>query len=161
MKQLHKNILCLRATRHAPRARSAIASLPAILLMGAVIVEVGVASIFLLSYLNNSVYGVRLSEQALMAARSGINDAISRVILNKNCGADSGCAPLPPDTYTVTAEGASAQVSICKDSCAGSGKDEVVSVGRSFTKQHRLVAILVVDSFTGLVTVQSIKDQPE
>ena len=144
-----------------PSWRSGIASLPAILLMGAVIVEVGVASIFLLTYLNNSVYGVRLSEQALMAARSGVNDAISRVILNKNCGADSSCAPLPPDTYTVTVGGASADVSICKDSCAGSGKDEIISIGHAFTKQHRVVAILVVDSFTGLVTIESIKDLPQ
>ena len=144
-----------------PSWRSGIASLPAILLMGAVIVEVGVASVFLLTYLNNSVYGVRLSERALMAARSGVNDALSRIILNKNCGADSSCAPLPPNTYRLDVDGAWADVSICKDSCAGSGKDEIVAIGHAFTKQHRVVAILAVDSFTGLVTIESIKDLPQ
>ena len=149
-----------RATRYEPRASSGIASLPAILLMGAIIVEVAVASVFLLTYLNNSVYGARLSEQALVAARSGINDAVSRVILNKDCGADAGCAPLYPDTYTITVEGAYVDVSICKDTCV-SGKHQVVAIGRALTKQHRVVAVLTVDSFTGLVTVDSIKDQPE
>jgi hypothetical protein len=139
--------------------RSGIASLPAILLLGAIIVEIGIASVFLLSYLNNSVYGTRLSNQALLAANAGINDAVSRVILNKD---------LHQESYTLTAGGATAEVKICKDTfffCDGtgtsqSGKHQIVSMGRALTRQHRLIGILSVDPVTGLVVIDSIKDQP-
>lgn len=135
------------------------ASLPAILMLGAVIVEVAVASVFLLTYINNSVYGTRLSNQAFVAARAGIDDAIARVILNKN---------LSNLEYSLSVSGATADVSICKDiffSCDGSatvasGKHEVVATGHALTRQHRVIAVLVVDSTTGLVTIESIKDQP-
>jgi hypothetical protein len=115
---------------------------------------------FLLSYLNSSVYGTRLNNQAFLAARAGINDAISRVILNKNCGADASCAPVYPDTYTITTAGATAEISICKDTCAGSGKHEIVATGFALTRRHRVAAILTVDAVTGLVSVDSIADEP-
>ncbi len=135
------------------------ASLPAILMLGAVIVEVAVASVFLLTYLNGSVYGTRLSNQSLAAARAGINDAILRVILDKN---------INQLDYTVTLEGATASVAICKDiffHCDGSattatGKDQIVATGTALTREHRVIAILSVDSTTGLVTIDSLQDQP-
>jgi hypothetical protein len=141
------------------RDRKAIASLPAILLMGAIIVEIGVAGVFLISYLNNSVYGTRLSSQALLAAQSGVNDAVWRLMLNKNCGSDLSCAPIYPDTYSITVGDTTADISICKDSCI-IGKTQITAVGHAFTKQHRVVAIVNIDPST-LVTVESIKDQPE
>lgn len=137
-----------------------IASLPAILLMSTIIIEIGIASVFLLSYINNSVYGTRLSNQAFLAARSGINDAMWRLILNKECGVDTSCAPSYPGTYSIILAGATADISICKDTCIGNGKTEIVAIGRALTRQHRLVAIANVDAATGLVVIESIKNEP-
>lgn len=142
-------------------SRKGIASLPAILLMSAIIIEIGIASVFLLTYLNNSVYGTRLANQAFMAARSGINDAVARIILNKNCGVDASCAPTYPGTYTITVGTATTDVSICKDTCVGSGKDQIIAIGRALTRQHRIVAIANVDPTTGMVVIESIKDEPQ
>ena len=148
---------------HAPATRRlaavGIASLPAILLLGAIIVEIAVASVFLLSYLNNSVYGTRLSNQAHSAAASGINDAVLRVILNKDVNEES---------YTLAVGSAAVDVEICKDiffPCDGSttiaaGKHQVVAIGRALTRRHRLIATLSVDASTGLVSIDSIKNQP-
>ena len=53
-------------------------------MLGGIIVEISVAGLLLLFYLNNSIYGSRLADEALAVAQSGINDAIVQVILNKN-----------------------------------------------------------------------------
>jgi hypothetical protein len=140
-------------------ANKGIASLPAIMLMGAIIVEIAIASMFLLTYLNNSVYGTRLANQAFIAARTGINDGISRLILDKN---------LDRQSYSIVTAGATADVLVCKEIffyCDGSatistGKHQIVSTGRALTRKHRVVALITVSSTTGLVTVDSIKDQP-
>jgi len=144
-------------------SKSGVASLPVILLLGVIIVEIGIATTFLLSYLNTSLYGIRLSNQALAAAHSGVNDAISKIILNKNCGADVSCPATP---YTFAVGSTTAEVSICKDACSGSpqivpGQDKIVSVGRALTKQQRVVAVVSVDSTTGLVTIDSIQELPQ
>lgn len=137
-----------------------IASLPVMLLLGGIMVEIAIAGAFLLTYLNNSVYGTRLSDQAFLAAQTGINDAVLRIILNKNCGSDGNCAPVYPSTYTITTSGATAEVSICKGTCIP-GKHQIISIGRALTKQHQLIATVNVDGLTGLVTVESIVDESQ
>lgn len=130
--------------------KKGIASLPVILLLGGIIITIGITGAFLLIYLNNSLYGTRLSNEALEAAQSGINDAIMRVIVNKDL----------IDSYEITLGSSTATVTICKDVCDGVsiGQDKITSVGRSFTKQHQLVAVLNVSSTTGWVTIQSIEE---
>ncbi len=149
----------LTAKSYKLKASPGIASLPAILMLGAIIIEVAIASVFLLGYVNNSIYGTRLSNQAFVAARAGIYDGVSRIILNKD---------LSNLTYPISISGANVIVSICKEiffSCDGSetvesGKHQIVATGYALTRQHRVIAILTVDSVTGLVTIESIKDQP-
>lgn len=139
-----------------------IASLPLILLLGAIIIEVSIASVFFLSYLNTSVYGTRMANQALVAAQTGINDAILRIIANKECGVDPSCSDSP---YDIVINDNTATVTICKNTsgCPGvpailDGQHRVTSLGKALTRQRKLVAILTVDPTTGLVTVDSIKD---
>jgi hypothetical protein len=146
-------------------SRRGIASLPLILLLGAIIIEVSIASVFFLSYLNSSVYGTRMANEALIAAQSGVNDAVLRIILNKNCGDDILCAPLRPDFYTITTSSATVDIMICKGGNADcpelndSGKRLIIATGKALTRQHKLVATVTVDSATALVTIDSIKDQ--
>lgn len=129
-----------------------IASLPVILLLGGIIIEIGVAGAFLLVYLNNSLYGTRLANEALEAAHSGVNDAMMRIIVDKNTNTS-------PDSYYLTVGGRTANVTICKDcSDVGTGKTKVTAVGQALTKQHRLVAILNVDPDTGVVSIVSVSE---
>ena len=58
------------------KKQSGIASLPAILLLGGIIIEIGIAGSFLLFYLNNSIYGTKLANEALTVAQSGFDDAV-------------------------------------------------------------------------------------
>ena len=123
------------------KKRTGIASLPVILLLGGIIIEIGIAGAFLLVYLNNSLYGTRLANQALEAAHSGVNDAILRIIVDKDLTADS---------YELQVGNTQATVTIADNI--------VTSVGQAFTKQHRLVATLTVSSTTGLVAIESIQE---
>lgn len=132
-----------------------VASLPAIILFGGLMIEIGVAGAFLIYYLNNSLYGTRLSQAALTVAQAGIDDGILKVILDKDCP-NINC----PSTYTITTENGSADVTICKDSCSGSGTTQVTSIGSSLTRKHKIVAVLNVNDTTGLVTRNSITEIP-
>ncbi|PIP92213.1 hypothetical protein COW77_01145, partial [Candidatus Wolfebacteria bacterium CG18_big_fil_WC_8_21_14_2_50_39_7] len=53
----------------------AAATLPVILLVGGLIVEIGITGAFIAYFLSQSGFGIKLSEEALAAARAGIEDA--------------------------------------------------------------------------------------
>ena len=130
-----------------------IASLPAIVLLAGVIVELGIAGALLTFYLNNTIYASRLSNEALLAAQTGIADATSKIVHDKSCP-NASC----PSSYTLSVGEGSADVTICKDTCAGVGKHQITAIGRSAAKEHTLVAVLAVNSTTGKVTTESIKE---
>ena len=123
--------------------KKGIASLPVILLLGGIMIEIGIAGAFLLIYLNNSLYGARLASEALEAAHSGINDAVMRVIVDKNV----------TDTYDLNVGRAVTTVTIEPNS--------ITSFGRAFTKRHTLVAELTINQTTGFVTIDSIQESTQ
>lgn len=131
-----------------------VASLPAILLFGGIIIELGLASALLVYYMNNTLYGTRLSSEALVAAQAGIDDAMLRVITNKNCP-DASC----PASYTITSGSRTADVTICRD-CIVAGKTQITSTGQALTKKHQLTATLTVSTSTGQVTLDSLVETP-
>lgn len=150
----------LKAKSCKLQAHRGIASLPVVLLLGGIIVEAAIAGAFVLYFISSDVYGDRLNTQAFELARSAVDDGILRVMSNPNCGIDaSGC----PNPYTISTGGASATVTICKDTCPGqgSGITQITAVGSALTKRHTLVATLSVSSTLPLVTVQSIVDQTQ
>ena len=146
----------LSAIHYSPlTSRKGVASLPAIILFGGLMVEIGLAGAFLIYYLNNSLYGTRLSQAALVAAQAGIDDGILKVILDKDCP-NINC----PANYSITTESGNADVVICKDSCSGSGTTQITSTGYSLTRKHKIVAILNVNNTSGLVTKVSVTEEP-
>lgn len=158
-----KLLLAAVSSHRLARSRFGIASLPVVLLLGIIMVEIGIAGTLLLSYLNTSVYGVRLSNDAFAAARSGIDDAVLKIIYDKNCGSNIDCPSTP---YTFSTPNASAEVTICASDCAGSpaiGVDQkrIISIGSALTKVKRLVALVTVSSTTGLVTIDSLTEIAE
>jgi len=131
--------------------KKAAVTLPVILLVGGLIAEISIAGAFIAYFLNQSGFGIKLSEEALAAARAGIQDATIRIVRDKNFNPS-------PNPYTLTIGNRSAQVTICKDTCAGTDKFQVDSLGIAFNKRRQVRAILYVDSITGEVKLESEKE---
>ncbi len=127
----------------------AAATLPLILLVGGLIVEIGIAGAFIAYFLNQSGFGIKLSEEALAAARAGVQDATIRIIRSKS---------LAPDFYTLTIDNRSAEITICKDICAGTDKFQVDSLGIAFNKRRQVRAIIYVNNLTGEVKLESERE---
>lgn len=139
------------------RTSRGIASLPAILLFGGIIIEIGIAGAFLLFYLNTNIYGARLTNEASLAAQSGIDDAVLRLTLNNTWAGES---------YSLAVGSRSVDVTVCKATCpasspVGIGKYYITSTGNALTRRSRLVSIVSVDDITGLVSIDSIKEEVE
>ena len=126
-----------------------IAFLPTVLLQSAVIVELGIAGALLVYLLNNANLGVRLSAEALAAAQAGIEDGIIRIIRDKNYSTAG---------YTLTVGSRLATVAVCKDSCAGIGKSLITVKAKAANKFRQLQAVVEVNSITGKIEIQSIKE---
>lgn len=117
--------------------------------------EFVVAGAFLVYYLNSTNFGARLSAEALTAASAGIEDALIKIVRDKNCPNINCVSP-----YTLDVGDRSAVITICKDSCAGSGTHQINSVGRALTQRRQLVAVVETNSVTGEVKIISIQEEP-
>src|SRR3989344_4437073 len=104
--------------------KNGFSSLPAILFIGGLLLQIAIAMAFLLYAFSNATFAVRFRAEALSAARAGIEDGIITVVRNKNCPT-AEC----PSPYTITAGARSATVTLCKDICAGSGTTVVDAIG--------------------------------
>ncbi|NCO89682.1 hypothetical protein GW883_02155, partial [Candidatus Wolfebacteria bacterium] len=122
----------------------AAATLPVILLVGGLIVEIGITGAFIAYFLSQSGFGIKLSEEALAAARAGIEDAKIRIVRDKNFNPS-------PNPYTLIVGSRSSQVTICKDICVGADKFQVDSLGIAFNKRRKIRAVIYVNSLTGEV----------
>ncbi len=128
--------------------KSAFASLPVILLIGGMLVEIGIAGAFVAYFLSQSGFGVRSSQDAFAASQAGIQDAILRIVRDKNFNPS-------PNPYSIAVGSNSAQVSVCKDTCAGTNKFQVDSTGSASIKRRKIRAVIGVNSLTGEVKLES------
>jgi len=139
------------------------AALLTVLMVGGIILEIGIAFLFITYYLGQSGFGVKLSAEALAAAQAGIEDGIIKILRDKTINYTTSGSP-----YTLTVGSRSADVTICKDlktvgtacdtSTGMSGKHEITSLGKAFTKRRELRAILNVNNTTTEVQVESIQE---
>lgn len=136
------------------KRKKGLASLPAVILFGGIVIEVAIASAFLVVYLNNSIYGTRLGNEALTAAQTGIDDGIMQVLLDKDCP-NATC----PSSYTIDVGDRSVDVEICKDTCQGANTHEITATGQALTRRKVLTAILNTNATTGKITLQSIIEE--
>ncbi len=142
------------------KIRAAI-GLPVVLLIGGLVTEIAIAGVFMAYFMNQSGLGTKLSAEALAASRAGVQDAMIKIIRNKNLNYTTSGSP-----YTLTVGNRSAQVTICKDSktvsttcgMAMTGKDEITSLGIAFNKRRNLQVILIVHSSIGKVEIESEKE---
>lgn len=137
----------------------AAATLPVVLLIGGLVTEIGIAGVFMAYYLAQSGLGIKLSEEALAAARAGIQDAKIRIVRNKSFIPSS-------NPYTLSVGNRSAQIMVCKElktvssACSDSmtGKYEITSLGSALTKRRQVQAIISINSLTGETRVESEKE---
>lgn len=142
--------LTLHLIPYTLKLKEGIAALPTMLLLGGLVVEI-IIGVTATSYIFvQSEFGYRLSSEAFMAARAGIEDAIMKVVLNKN---------FTSSPYTLAVGNYSADVNICGNPpCAAIGKFKITSLGKAQSRRRNLQAILNVDSVTGEVRLESLKE---
>ena len=128
----------------------ATAVLPTILLIGGITVEISIAGVLISYLLSQSNFGIKLSEEALSAANSGIEDSIMKIVRDKNYSS-------PSSTLFIDYR-SSAEVSVCRDVCSGVGKYEINSIGSSLNKRRKIQALITADSLTGEIKTEYIKE---
>ena len=146
----------MRVTRYMLHVQSfsqaGFSTLPVVLFLGGLMMEIAIAVAFLLNLFTTTNYAARLSSEALLIAESGIEDAMMRVVRNKDCPA-TGC----PSSYDLALSGKTAALTIRKDYPAV-GKTQIDSVGASRSQRRKLTAILAVNATTGEVDIDSIQE---
>src|SRR3989338_5812168 len=114
------------------RKSKCIATLPVVLLISAIVIELTIAGVILAAFLSNTVFSSKLSSEALAAARAGAQDAIVKIIRDKNFSAPSGYSL--PNISNRT----SAQVTVLRDTPVV-GLDEITSVGTAFLTRKKKI----------------------
>lgn len=138
--------------------QSGMAALPMVLLIGGIVVEISLAGAFISFFAVQSGLGVKLSDEALAAAKSGVQDAVLKIIRNKNFSSPSG--------YILATGNRSAVVTVCHDSYTAStacdtlsvGKDEIISTGSALLKRRKMKAMINIDSVSGEIKIESIEE---
>ena len=119
------------------------------LFIGGIIVEIALAGAFISYYLSQSGFGVKMSAEALAAADAGVQDALIKIIRDKNFSSAG---------YNLTVGNRSANIVVCKDSCSGTGKHKITSTGTAMLKRRKIEAIVNVNSTTGEVKIESVQE---
>lgn len=127
-------------------------TLPFILLVGGIIVEIALAGVFTTYFLSASNLGMKLTARAASAAYSGIQDAMIKITRDKEYGTRN---------YVLEVKDDVANVSVSKiEDPGGAYIYTIESVARAGSRQKKLVATLVVSSISGKTTLQSIEEVP-
>lgn len=143
-----------------------VSTLPTILLLGSIIIEIAIAVAFLAYYFNNINFSARLSSEALEAARAGANDAIRLVIGDKTCP-DANCpSGSGQPSYTVIVNNRLVNVTLshatppCSPDPANPATTQTVidSVGVAGSQNRKVEAQLSVDCATGQVTTTAFNE---
>jgi len=122
--------------------------LPLVIMIGLVIVELGVAMAFLVYLSNLSSYGTRLAQEALFGSRSGINDAILRVIRDKDWSSAG---------YNITVGRATVTI-IVEKNVPNTNQDKITSTGTALIRQKKLQAVVSIDPNTATVSLVSLTE---
>lgn len=129
-------------------------TLPFVLLIGGIIVEVAIAGAFVTYFLSSSGYGERLSIRAAAAAESGIRDAMVRITQNKEFLPNTGIT-----SYSITHDNNDTAIIIINRADSGNiYKYTVESLGTAVSRQKKFSAIIAVDGTTGQIELQSIQE---
>lgn len=127
-------------------------SLPVILIISGVFVEIAIAGAFIVGFMISSGQGERLSVRALAAAEAGIRDSFIKIARDKTFLPAGG-------TYVFSVGDDSASIVVERTSLdADYTNYEITATGVAGTRQRRMVGSLLIDSNTGETKLQSIEE---
>lgn len=143
------------------RKQKGAAALVTMILIGSVVAEIGIVGLFIVYLMGQSSFGARASSEAYLGAQAGIDDALMKILRNKDIDYASSGSP-----YNLTVYKTSVKVSIYKDAINNIpgpptfalGKDELYATGSLLNKNKELKAVLNVDPITGQVQIESIEE---
>jgi hypothetical protein len=123
------------------------------LLISSIIVGIGLALTASVFYYVNSTYGANSSLVALSVAKSGVYDGALKVARDKTIVSSS---------YTLPVGKYSANITICQGGTQGcattAGNFLISSAATILTYSKQMQAIVSVDSVTGLVKLQLMRE---
>jgi len=129
------------------------ATLAFIILISGLILEIAVAGSFVTYFLSSSGMGERLSARALSVASSGIRDAQIRLVrLGSLCSDFS--------SYSFNIDQDTANISSSRELVGENCVYTITAVGAAGTRQRKLVAVLLMDTTTGLAELRSVNERP-
>ncbi|MBI2406469.1 MAG: hypothetical protein HYV25_02710 [Candidatus Harrisonbacteria bacterium] len=140
--------------KEARKQSAGVVAFSTILVLSAIIVEVGVAASILTYMASRANYGMRLSNEAFAAARAGVDDAVIRIVRTR-------FYPTCTATYTIAVtQSASADVTVQNVACSSASEDRyvVTSVGRALGKRRMLQATLGINDATREVRTIAIAE---
>ena len=120
-----------------------------IMLVGFLVLEIAVIGLVISYLAGENGLGQRSLTQAYEVARSGVNDAVVRIMRDP-----TGFQAVT--SYTITIGSGSASVTVLT---VGT-KKEIESIGTVLSKHVKLIATTTVDAFSGLVSIESVSQVP-
>lgn len=127
-------------------------SLPIILIISGIFIEIAIAGAFIVSFMVSSGQGERLSARAFTVAEAGVKDAFIKITRDKNFTPSI-------NPYTLTVNDDLVSVTVERDPIdLPTGSYRITAVGTAGTRQRKLIGILSVNNLTGKVELQSIEE---
>ncbi|HOX21379.1 MAG TPA: DUF2371 domain-containing protein [Candidatus Paceibacterota bacterium] len=138
-----KNHMLVRKTKS-----KGITMLPLVIMIGLIIMELGIAIAFVAYWANSSSNGSRLAQEALLGAKAGIDDAILRLVRDKD---------LDSTQYVFTA-GTRTQVSVTINNDLLNNQATINSVGTVLLRQKKYQAVVSINPETAVVSLISLTE---
>lgn len=125
-------------------------SLPVILIISGIFVEIAIAGAFIVGFMISSGQGERLAVRALAAAEAGIRDAFIKVARDKS---------FPPGSYALSVGEDSATIEVSRTPVGSQFYEyDIVVTGIAGTRQRQLSSSLLIDNNTGETKLQSVEE---
>ena len=126
--------------------------IPTILMLGGLLSVIALTGSLIVYLLSGSNYGLRLSSQSLSLARTGLQDAMIRLIRNSDFISGG---------YEVIIGNDRAQIKVAVlASAADFIQKEIVSVGCAVVRFHQLRSVVQIDKITGVLKILSVDEMP-
>ncbi len=122
------------------------AALSLVFLIGGIVLAIGISLAFVVLSFINSSYGFQAANRALAAATTGAEDALLKLVRDKDFSAAS--------PYTISVGGQTASVTVTQNSPA-TGQAKILAWATVSRYQRKIQVIAAVASSTGLVNVVS------
>lgn len=123
--------------------------LPTVLVTSIIIAEIGIALTFVMYMANSASYSSRLLQEAYVCAKSGIDDALLRLIRNKDFYSVDG--------YNLALGRCNATIKVEKDT-PSQYNSQITVTASVLNRQKKLQAIVSIDSDTGVVYLISLQE---